>query len=157
RTRSEDLRKKLTFSDGAGADSLRQQLLDTQNRLSLLEKEGMSAQSIVHKYRPSVCLLHVVVQFLDKESGKPLRVVVDGVGKTEVDPSGMARLDVSGPGPPLLIHSFGTGFLAGRAGPIITNHHVLEPWCNDHELRDLLDHGVDPHVLSYGAYFPGGP
>jgi len=157
RARSEDLRKKLAVSDGADAGSLRQQLLDTQNRLSLLEKEGMFAESIVHKYGPSVCLLHVVVEFLDKQSGKPLRVVVDATGKTEVDPNGMAQLDVSANGPPVLIHSFGTCFLAGPAGTIITNHHVVEPWWNDHELRQLLDHGVDPHVLSYEAYFPGRP
>src|SRR5215472_5692974 len=157
RARSEDLRKKLAVSDGADAGSLRQQLLDTQNRLSLLEKEGMFAESIVHKYGPSVCLLHVVVEFLDKQSGKPLRVVVDTTGKTEVDPNGMAQLDVSANGPPVLIHSFGTCFLAGPAGTIITNHHVVEPWWNDHELRQLLDQGVDPHVLSYEAYFPGRP
>src|SRR5215468_6199208 len=132
RARSEDLRKKLAVSDGVHADSLRQQVLDTQNRLSLLEKEGMFAESIVHKYGPSVCLLHVVVEFLDKQSGKPLRVVVDATGKTQVDANGMAQLDVSANGPPVLIHSFGTGFLAGPAGTIITNHHVLEPWWNDH-------------------------
>lgn len=153
--RSEDLRKKLAVSDGADADSLRQQLLDTQNRLSLLEKDGKFAESIVHKYGPSVSLLHIVVEFLDKQSGKPLRVVVDATGKPVVDHNGMAQFDVDANGPPLLIHGFGTGFLAGPAGTIVTNHHVVEPWWNDHELRQLLDHGADPHVLSYEAYFPG--
>ncbi|HET8921983.1 MAG TPA: trypsin-like peptidase domain-containing protein [Candidatus Acidoferrum sp.] len=155
RARSEDLRKKLAVSDGADADSLRQQLLDTQNRLSLLEKEGKFAESIVHKYGPSVSLLHIVVEFLDKQSGKPLRVVVDAAGKPLVDRNGMAHFDVDANGPPLLIHSFGSGFLAGPAGTIITNHHVVEPWWHDHELEQLLNHGVDPHVLSYEAYFPG--
>jgi S1-C subfamily serine protease len=155
KARSEDLRKKLAVSDGADADSLRQQLLDTQNRLSLLEKEGMFAESIIHKYGPSVSLLHIVVEFLDKQSGKPLRVVVDATGKPLVDHNGMAKLDVGGNGPPLLIHSFGTGFLAGPGGSIITNHHVVEPWWNDHDLSQLLDHGVAPHVISYDVYFPG--
>jgi S1-C subfamily serine protease len=100
-------------------------------------------------------LLHIVVEFLDKQSGKPLRVVVDATGKPLVDHNGMAQFDVSANGPRLLIHSFGTGFLAGPAGTIVTNHHVVEPWWNDHELRQLLDHGVVPHVLSYEAYFPG--
>ncbi|HZC81593.1 MAG TPA: serine protease, partial [Nitrospiraceae bacterium] len=155
RARSEDLRKKLAVSDGADADSLRQQLLDTQNRLSLLEKDGKFAESIVHKYGPSVSLLHIVVEFVDKQSGKPLRVVVDATGKPLIDHNGMAQFDVGANGPPLLIHAFGTGFLAGPDGTIITNHHVVEPWWNDHELGQLLDHGVDPHVLSYEAYFPG--
>jgi serine protease Do len=157
RARSEDLRKKLAVSDAADADSLKQQLVDTQNRLSVLEKEDKFAESIVHKYGPSVCLLHIVVEFRDKQSGKPLRVVVDTTGKTQVDTNGMAQLDVTANGPPVRIHSFGTGFLAGPAGTIITNRHVLEPWWNDHELTQLLDHGVEPHVLSYEAYFPGRP
>jgi S1-C subfamily serine protease/DNA-binding response OmpR family regulator len=155
RARSEDLRKKLAVPDGADADSLRQQLLDTQNRLSALEKEGKYAETIVDKYGRSVCLLHITVQFLDKQSGKPLRKVVDAMGKTQVDQNGMAQLDVGANGPPVLIHSFGTGFLAGSAGTIVTNHHVVEPWWNDHDLSQLLGHGVAPHVLSYEAYFPG--
>jgi S1-C subfamily serine protease len=121
-----------------------------------LEKEGKFAESIVHKYGPSVSLLHIVVEFLDKQSGKPLRVVVDATGKPLVDQNGMARFDVDANGPRLLIHSFGTGFLAGHAGTIVTNHHVVEPWWNDPALRQLLDRGVSPHVLSYEAYFPGG-
>lgn len=155
RARSEDLRKKLAVSDNADADSLRQQLLNTQNRLSALEKDGNFAETIVQKYGPSVCLLHIIVQFLDKQSGKPLRVVVDAMGKTQVDQNGMAHFDVGANGPPLLIHSFGTGFLAASARNIITNHHVVEPWWNDHDLSQLLDHGVAPDVLSYEAYFPG--
>jgi S1-C subfamily serine protease/DNA-binding response OmpR family regulator len=155
RTRSEDLRKKLAVSDGADADSLSQQLLDTQNRLSLLEKEGKFAESIVHKYGPSVSLLHIMVEFLDKQSGKPLRVVVDATGKPLVDHNGMVRFDVDANGPPLLIQSFGTGFLVRPAGTIVTNHHVVEPWWNDHDLTQLLGRGVIPHVLSYEAYFPG--
>src|SRR5207248_10506007 len=39
KAQSEDLRKKVAASDGADSDSLKQQLLETQNRLSLLEKE----------------------------------------------------------------------------------------------------------------------
>jgi S1-C subfamily serine protease/DNA-binding response OmpR family regulator len=155
KAQSEDLRKKVATSDGAEADSLRQQLESTQNRLFLLEKEGKIAETIVHKYGPSVCLLHVVVEFLDKQSGKPIQVAVDATGKPQVDDKGMAQLDVGGAGPHLQIQAFGTGFLAGPDGAIITNHHVVEPWWNDNELKQLLDHGVDPYVLSYEAYFPG--
>jgi CheY-like chemotaxis protein len=93
KARTEDLRKKVAVSDGTDADSLRHQLLDTQNRLSLLEKEGKFAETIVHKYGPSVCLLHIAVEFLDKQSGRPLRVVVDATGKPQVDHNGMAQLN----------------------------------------------------------------
>jgi S1-C subfamily serine protease len=155
KAQSEDLRKKAATADGANADALKIQLLDTQNRLSQLEKEGRVAETIVQKYGPSVCLLHIVVGFVDKESGQPLQVAVDADGKPLVDEKGMAQLDVGGRGPRLQIDAFGTGFLAKPDGTILTNHHVAEPWWHDDELKQLLDHGADPRVLSYEAYFPG--
>jgi S1-C subfamily serine protease len=155
KAQSEDLRKKAATADGANADALKTQLLDTRNRLSQLEKEGRVAETIVQKYGPSVCLLHIVVGFVDKESGQPLQVEVDADGKPLVDEKGMAQLDVGGRGPRLQIDAFGTGFLAKPDGTILTNHHVAEPWWHDDELKQLLDHGADPRVLSYEAYFPG--
>jgi len=152
---SEDLRKRVTASDGEEAVALKQQLRDAQNRLSQLEKEGRVAETIVQKYGPSVCLLHIVVGFVDKESGQPLQVAVDANGKPLVDEKGMAQLDVGGSGPRLQIDVFGTGFLARPDGTILTNHHVVEPWWHDDELKQLLEHGADPRVLSYEAYFPG--
>lgn len=155
KAQQEDLRKKMAASDGVDAASLKRQLLDTQNRLALLEKEDKFAESVVQKYGPSVCLLHVVVEFRDRQSGRPLQVVVDANGKPQVDDKAMAQLDVGGPGPRLQVDAFGTGFLAGADGTILTNHHVAEPWWQDDELKRLLDQGVDPYVLSYNAYFPG--
>jgi len=155
KVQSEDLRKKAATADGADADALKKQLLDTQNRLAQLEKEGRVAETIVQKYGPSVCLLHIVVGFVDKESGQPLQVAIDDNGKPIVDDKGMAQLDMGGRGRRLQIDTFGSGFLARPDGTILTNHHVVEPWWHDDELKQLLDHGVDPRVLSYEAYFPG--
>jgi len=155
RAQSEDLRKRVTASDGEEAVALKQQLQDTQNRLSQLEKEGRVAETIVQKYGPSVCLLHIMVGFVDKESGQPLQVAVDANGKPLVDEKGMAQLDVGGRGPRLQIDAFGTGFLVRPDGTILTNHHVVEPWWHEDELKQLLEHGADPRVLSYEAYFPG--
>ena len=152
---SEDLRKKVAAADTTDADALNKQLLDTQNRLAQLEKEDKIAETVVHKYGPSVCLLHVVVEFLDKQSGKPIQVAVDANGKPQIDNKGMAQLDVGGPGPHLQVDAFGTGFLTRADGTILTNHHVAEPWWHDDELKGLLDQGVDPYVVSYEAYFPG--
>lgn len=155
KAQSEELRKKVATADGADVDALKKQLLDTQNRLSQLEREGRVAETVVQKYGSSVCLLHVVVEFLDRQSGKPLQVAVDANGKPQVDDKGMAQLDVGGPGPRLQVDAFGTGFLAGADKTILTNHHVAEPWWHDDELKPLLDQGVDPYVVSYEAYFPG--
>jgi S1-C subfamily serine protease len=155
RVQSEDLRKKMASAEGPDAQSLKQQLVDTQKRLKLLENEGKVAETIVHSYGPSVCLLHVVVEFLDKESGKPIQIALDGLGKPQVDDKGMVRLDTGGAGPHLQIDVFGTGFLVRRDGRILTNHHVAEPWWTNDELKELLDHGAAAYVLSYKAYFPG--
>jgi len=57
----------------------------------------------------------------------------------------------------LKIDVFGTGFLVRRDGRIVTNHHVAEPWWNNDELKELVERGAKPYVLSYRAYFPGNP
>ena len=155
KAQSEDLRKKVAAAGGAGADSLVQQLQETQNRLKLLENEGKIAETIVHSYGPSVCLLHIVVEFLDKQTGKPIQIAVDALGRPQVDEKGMVQLDAGGPGPHLQIDIFGTGFLVRRDGRIVTNHHVAEPWWKNDELKELLDRGAAAYVLSYKAYFPG--
>jgi S1-C subfamily serine protease len=157
KAQSEDLRKKMASAGSADAGSLQQQLQETQNRLKLLENEGKIAETIVHSYGPSVCLLHIVVEFLDKETGKPIQIAVDALGNPQVDDKGMVQLDSGGPGPHLQIDIFGTGFLVRRDGRIVTNHHVAEPWWKNDELKELIDRGAAAYVLSYKAYFPGSP
>jgi S1-C subfamily serine protease len=153
---SVDIKKKMaTAADASESASLKQQLTETQSRLKLLETEGKVAETVVHTYSPSVCLLHVVVEFLDRQSGKPIQIAVDGLGKPVVDDQGMVQLDSGGPGPHLQIDVFGTGFLVRKDGRIVTNHHVAEPWWNNDELKDLIDRGASPYVISYRAYFPG--
>jgi S1-C subfamily serine protease len=152
---SEDLRKKVASAGGADADSLKRQLADTQHRLKLLESEGRIAETVVHDFGPNVCLLHVVVEFLDKQSGHPIQVAVDAGGKPLVDDKGMVQLADGGAGPHLQIDGFGTGFLVKRDGKIITNHHVVEPWWKDEDLKQLLDQGAIAYVLFYEVYFPG--
>ncbi|HET9401874.1 MAG TPA: trypsin-like peptidase domain-containing protein [Candidatus Acidoferrales bacterium] len=154
-SQSEQLRRAVATSGASESDSLKKQLVDTQTRLNLLEKEGKFAETVVRKYGPSVCLLHVVVEFQDRQSHRPIRIVVDTNGKPVVDDKGMAQLTVDGDGPPLQIDVFGTGFLVSRDGTILTNHHVVEPWWADDELKQLLAHGVDPVASAYNAYFPG--
>src|ERR1700719_610279 len=154
KAQSEDLHKRVARG-GSDADSLKHQLADTQNRLKLLESEGKIAESVVQDYAPSVCLLHVVVEFLDKETGRPIQVAVDAAGKPLVDAKGMVTLDSGGPGPHLQIDVFGTGFPVKREGKIITNHHVVEPWWKDDELKQLLDQGATAYALSYEVYLPG--
>jgi S1-C subfamily serine protease/DNA-binding NarL/FixJ family response regulator len=152
---SAEIRKKMGSAGGAEADSLKTQLVETQTRLNRLESEGKVAETIVHNYGPSVCLLHVVVEFLDKDTGKPIQISLDSLGKPRVDDKGMVQLEAGGDGPHLQVDVFGTGFLVRKDGRLITNHHVAEPWWNNEELKPLLEHGASAYVLSYSAYFPG--
>jgi S1-C subfamily serine protease/DNA-binding response OmpR family regulator len=134
-------------------DSSRQALADAQRRLGRLESEGRVAETIVRTYGPSVALLHVVVQFLDRD-GNLIHVVLDSTGKPLVDDKGMVALSSEGLGHPLELDVFGTGFLVGADGRLLTNHHVAEPWRSNADLKPLFDRGATAFAASYTVYFP---
>jgi S1-C subfamily serine protease/CheY-like chemotaxis protein len=152
---SDAVRKKLATLGGADNESLKRQVQETQSQLKLLENESRAAEAIVRKYGPSVCLLHVVVELKDKDSGQIIRIAADPAGKPLVDDKGMMSLQTAGKGPPLQFDFFGTGFLVARDGRVVTNHHVAEPWWGDKDLKELTDAGAEAFALSYTAYFPG--
>src|SRR5258707_11805378 len=127
----------MATAEGPDAQSLKQQLVDTQKRLKLLENEGKIGETIVQSYGPSVCLLHVVVEFLDKESGKPIQIALDAMGKPQVDDKGMVRLDAGGAGPHLQIDVFGTGFLVRREGRDMKKHHAAVTWWRDDDVQEM--------------------
>lgn len=154
KAKTEAIRKKIAASGDADNQSLEKQLQATENRLNRLESEERIAETIVHTYGPSVCLLHVVVGFRDKDSGQVIRIATDANGKPQVDDKGMISLETAGTGPPLQLDVFGTGFLVGRDGRLLTNHHVAEPWWGNKELKPLLDRGAAAFAASYTAYFP---
>jgi len=155
KAQTEEIRKKMAADGDTDGESLKKQLHETQNRLNRLENEGRVAETIVHTYGPSVCLLHVVVEFRDKVSGQVIRISADATGKPLVDDKGMVSLETEGTGPPLQLDVFGTGFLVARDGRLLTNHHVAEPWWGDEAMKQLLDKGTAAFASSYTAYFPG--
>jgi len=150
-----EIRKKIAADGDTDSESLKKQLQGAQNRLNRLESEGRVAETIVHRFGPSVCLLHVVVEFRDKDSGQLIRISSDAAGKPVVDDKGMVSLETEGTGPPLQVDAFGTGFLVAHDGRLLTNHHVAEPWWGDEELKQLIDRGAAAFAASYTAYFPG--
>jgi S1-C subfamily serine protease/DNA-binding NarL/FixJ family response regulator len=152
---SEAIRTKMAAPGAADNESLKRQLQETQNELKLLENESRAAEAIVHKYGPSVCLLHVVVGLKDKRSGQIIRIASDVSGKPLVDDKGMISLQTDGNGPPLQFDFLGTGFLVASDGRLLTNRHVVEPWSSDEDLKEFLDRGANAFALSYMAYFPG--
>src|SRR5215471_14509924 len=152
---SDELKKKMAASGGSGDADLRRQLAETQDRLNRIESDGKIAETIVKTYGSSVCLLHVVVEFLDRSTGKPILIAVDQLGKPLLDDKGMVQLDLDGSGPHLQLDVFGTSFLVRKDGRLLTNHHVAEPWWGNDELKVLIENGAKPYALSYMAYFPG--
>lgn len=155
REQSKNLRAKMGAAQGSQLESLQKQLKETEDRLTLLEDEGRIAETVIRDFGPSVCLLHVTVEFRDPVSGQPIRVAVDSQGKPEVDKDGMVQLANDGDGPLLRIDVFGTGFLATRDGVLLTNHHVAEPWWKNDDMQELIKQGATAYVASYEAYFPG--
>src|SRR5882762_4259823 len=111
KAQTDEIRKKMAADGDTNGESLKKQLQKTQNRLDRLENEGRVAETIVQTYGPSVCLLHVVVEFRDKDSGQLIHIAADATGKPRVDDKGMVSLDTDGTGPPLQLDFFGTGFL----------------------------------------------
>lgn len=152
---SKDLRTKMVAAQGAELESLQRRLKETETRLTLLEDEGRIAETVIRDFGPSVCLLHVTVEFRDPLSGQPIRVALDSQGKPQVDKDGMLQLANDGNGPLLRIDIFGTGFLATRDGVLLTNHHVAEPWWKNADMQELIKQGAAAYVASYEAYFPG--
>jgi S1-C subfamily serine protease/DNA-binding response OmpR family regulator len=149
---SEEIRKQIDMAGDTDSESLKRQLQETESRLSRLESEGRVAEMIVHTYGPSICLLHVVVEFREKDSGELIRV---STGKTEDDETGKVSLGTGGAGPPLQLDVFGTGFLVADDGRLLTNHHVVEPWWGSDDVTPFLDQDTSAFVASYTAYFPG--
>jgi S1-C subfamily serine protease len=154
KAQSDEIRQKIADAGDADGAALKKQLQETQTRLSRLENEDRVAETIVHTYGSSICLLHVVVEFHEKDSGELIRISPDADGKTQSDDAGTLSVETGGNGPPLQLDVFGTGFLVGERR-LLTNHHVAEPWWGSDELKQLVDQGASPFVASYTAYFPG--
>jgi S1-C subfamily serine protease len=58
-------------------------------------------------------------------------------------------------GRPLEVEYTGSGFLASRAGHIVTNRHVALPWLDVDALAPLIEGGALPEFVHFTATFPG--
>lgn len=58
-------------------------------------------------------------------------------------------------GRPLEVEYTGSGFLASRAGHIVTNRHVALPWLDVDALAPLIEGGAWPEFVHFTATFPG--
>jgi serine protease Do len=155
---SEDLRSQIASGGTENNSALQNQLSAVEDRLQRLESEGTVAQTIIQSYEPSVCLIHVVVGFRDHVTKLPLHYAgITSAGEPVTDEHNNPLLGITGSGPEVHIDVFGTGFLVSEKGQILTNHHVVEPWWENEDLKEMVDQGVDPVIVEMAAYFPTIP
>jgi DNA-binding response OmpR family regulator/S1-C subfamily serine protease len=153
-----DLKSKMATAPSEDVTTLQKQLEDTNARLARIEKEGQGAQTLIPADVQSVCLLHVSVAFRDKNNGQRLRYAgLNQQGEPLQDSDNNPILTLEGHGPEVKLDVFGTGFIAGPNGRLVTNRHVAEPWWKDDELKALTDQGFQPEISTIRAYFPGDP
>jgi DNA-binding response OmpR family regulator/S1-C subfamily serine protease len=153
-----DLQSRISSASPNESADLQKQLTDTNTRLLKLEQQGLSAQTIIPADVQSVCLLHVAVAFNDKDSGKRLRYAgLNQQGDPLQDSEGKPILSLDGSGPEVKVDVFGTGFLAGPNGRVITNRHVAEPWWKNDELTAMTSQGLQAQIASIRAFFPNDP
>src|SRR5439155_25838540 len=154
--KSEELRSKIAITKAEDASALRNQLSAVEGRLQKLETDGKFAEAIIQSYKPSICLIHVVLALRDHTTGQRLHYAgVTSSGEPTVDEHKNPLLSLTGNGPEVRLDIFGTGFLASSHGQILTNHHVAEPWWQNDELKEMLDQGLEPEIAEMTAYFPG--
>jgi DNA-binding response OmpR family regulator len=153
-----DIQSKIAAAGPDESASLQKQLADTNSRLQKLEQQGLAAQAIIPADVQSVCLLHVAVAFNDKDSGKRLRYAgLNQDGDPLQDSDGKPVLTLDGNGPEVKIDVFGTGFIAGPNGRVITNRHVAEPWWKNDEMDAMTKQGLQAQISTIRAYFPNDP
>ena len=151
-----DLKSRMSNANSDEVAALQKDLAETNARLKRVEREGSAAQNLIPMDVQSVCLLHVSVAFRDKQSGRRLHYAgLNSKGDPLEDSDGNPILNLESGGPEVKVDVFGTGFLAGPGGRLITNRHVAEPWWKNDELRDLTNQGLQPEISLIRAYFPG--
>jgi DNA-binding response OmpR family regulator/S1-C subfamily serine protease len=151
-----DLKAKMATANSDEVTALEKDLAETNARLKRVEQEGAAAQNLIPMDVQSVCLLHVSVAFRDQQSGRRLHYAgLNSKGEPLEDSDGNPILNLESGGPEVKVDVFGTGFLAGPSGRVITNRHVAEPWWKNDELKDLTSQGLQAEISLIRAYFPG--
>jgi DNA-binding response OmpR family regulator/S1-C subfamily serine protease len=151
---SEDLRQKMSGADAGQVAELRKELDNTTARLKRVEGQATAADSVIRANAPSVCLLHVSVAFLDKDTHRPLRYgAINPDGEPLKDSDGNVVYTLDGRAPEVREDIFGTGFIVGQ-NEILTNHHVAQPWWKNEALSAAAQQGLQPTIADMSAYFP---
>jgi DNA-binding response OmpR family regulator/S1-C subfamily serine protease len=153
-----DLKAQMSTANDEQLAQLQKELDETNQRVKRVEQGGSAPQEIIRSEEPSVCLLHVAVEFRSVQTGETLHYGgLNSQGEPIQDSDGKPVLTLGGSGPKVTLDAFGTGFIVGAGGQVLTNRHVAEPWWKNDELNDLEGQGLQAGIASIRAYFPGDP
>jgi serine protease Do len=153
RRREAELSARLAEAASGEVQTLKDELSATRGRLEALETEREAAERIIKEYGAGVCLIQGSYAFYDA-SDRPLRYRVDASGLALRNADGTYELDVAGGGGVHTTLYMGTGFLVDRAGLVLTNRHVGQPWWKDTPADLLIADGFRPRLVSFRAFFP---
>lgn len=160
-----DTIKKLEDQLGRASDQLGQ--LDKSNKDMM--KTVSLAPNLRVEYGGAVCLIVGVYDLVDKRSGKVIRYADPQAFRPNPyepapseDPSMQPRqpqigITTEGNGATVEYDFIGTGFHVG-SGYILTNRHVVQPWEEDDQVRQIMSAGnARPRVKRLVVYFPNSP
>lgn len=156
RQREETLTQQLAEANASEVHTLRENLHAAHERLKTIETERATAERVIQRYGSGVCLLQGSYA-LYNASNRPLRYRTDERGEVVRREDGSPVLDIDGSGAIYTSDFFGTGFLVDRAGLILTNRHLVEPWSGDETVQEHAKQGFSPRFLFFRAFFPRIP
>jgi DNA-binding response OmpR family regulator/S1-C subfamily serine protease len=155
---AEQIKAQMSSAGSDQVSQLQKDLAETNARLRRVEQAGQAGQSIIRTDVMSVCLLHVTAAFRHIASGQRLRYAgLNPQGEPLQDSDGNPIYTLEGRGPEVHLDVFGTGFLAGPGGLVVTNRHVAQPWWENEDLGSLANQGLQPEIVQIDAYFPDAP
>ncbi len=143
----------LTLADlGEVRSEIEQRLSGTVERLEVLEERAGAGRRVISTAAESIVFLQGSYGFLEQESRKPLRFMIDADGGPVLGPSGSPGVTTEGEGPVLERQFTGTGFVVSEDGLIMTNRHVAVPWDFDEAAKRVADQGLIPTFFHFVGY-----
>lgn len=136
-------------------DELGKGLVDTGERVKVLENSSAAASQIIARASGSVALVQGSFGFQDPATERSLRLAVAEDGSLLRMPDGRPLITLEGSGPPMEVRFSGTAFVAAEDGVLLTNRHVALPWEGEASLPAIRAAGLEPFMHRMKGYLPG--
>ena len=132
------------------------ELIEAREEIMRLAAESRAAERVIADAAPAVCVVQGAYAFGREIDGewRFLRRVPAAANKDGEEQETLP-LSLDGTGEIFKVEYSGTGFLADRAGVVLTNRHIAQPWWNNEAAEPILEAGFSPRFIYLRAYFPG--